>query len=136
MLANDELTIIQAVGDVHRLLDRVDARYPAWGVRGDGIGTTLLTGEDDQPAVVATSGEAVVVRLAPGRRGSGGGGDRVRVWCPGEDPASAAVRGRLEAKLTRPVFYELVDLAEPSPDDPDMLGVWSQGAFFPLGPAG
>ena len=45
------------------------------------------------------------------------------------------VRGRLEAKLTRPVFYELVELAEPSPDDPDVLGVWSQGVFFPIGPA-
>ncbi|MAB11096.1 MAG: hypothetical protein CME96_09575 [Hyphomonas sp.] len=41
----------------------------------------------------------------------------------------------MEAKLTRPVFYELVDLAEPSPDDPDILGVWSQGAFFPIGSA-
>lgn len=45
------------------------------------------------------------------------------------------VRGRLEAKIARAVFYELVDLAEPSPDDPDLLGVWSKGVFFPLGPA-
>ncbi len=45
------------------------------------------------------------------------------------------VRGRLEAKLTRPVFYELADIAEPSSHDPAMLGVWSQGTFFPLGPA-
>jgi hypothetical protein len=53
----------------------------------------------------------------------------------GEPAPYVLVRGRLEAKLTRPVFYELVELAEPSPDDPDVLGVWSQGVFFPIGPA-
>jgi hypothetical protein len=47
------------------------------------------------------------------------------------------VRGRLEAKLTRPAFYELAELAEPAPDgDEERLGVWSQGAFYDLGPAG
>ena len=51
----------------------------------------------------------------------------------GEPAPYVLVRGRLEAKLTRPVFYELVEMAEPSPDDPDILGVWSQGYFFPLG---
>ena len=44
------------------------------------------------------------------------------------------VRGRLEAKLARSVFYELVDLAEPAPNDSNLLGVWSKGSFFPLGP--
>jgi uncharacterized protein len=53
----------------------------------------------------------------------------------GEPSPYVRVRGRLEAKLTRPVFYELVEMAEPSPDDPDILGVWSQGVFFPIGPA-
>ncbi|MEZ5955326.1 MAG: DUF1285 domain-containing protein [Hyphomonas sp.] len=46
------------------------------------------------------------------------------------------VRGRLEAKLTRPVFYELVDMAVDAPDGSGQLGVWSQRAFFPIGPAG
>lgn len=53
----------------------------------------------------------------------------------GEPSPYVLVRGRLEAKLTRPAFYELVEMAEPSPDDPDVLGVWSQGSFFPIGPA-
>jgi len=53
----------------------------------------------------------------------------------GEPSPYVLVRGRLEAKLTRPVFYELVEMAEPSPDNPDILGVWSQGTFFPIGPA-
>lgn len=45
------------------------------------------------------------------------------------------VRGRLEAALARPVFYELVEHAVEieTPDGPQ-LGVYSHGAFFPLGP--
>ncbi len=47
------------------------------------------------------------------------------------------VRARLEAKLTRPCFYELVEMAVPNPaDDGKTLGVWSQGAFFEIGPTG
>jgi hypothetical protein len=53
----------------------------------------------------------------------------------GEPAPYVRVRGQLDAKLARPVFYELADLAEPAPDGSDMLGVWSQGCFFPLGPA-
>lgn len=46
------------------------------------------------------------------------------------------VRGRLEAKLTRPTFYELADMAvENSADDGATLGVWSGGQFFVIGPA-
>jgi len=43
------------------------------------------------------------------------------------------VRGRLEASLARTVFYELVDLAM---EDGEVLGVWANEIFFPLGPAG
>lgn len=53
----------------------------------------------------------------------------------GEPSPYVLVRGQLEAKLARPVFYELADMAEPAPDGSDTLGVWSQGVFFPLGPA-
>ncbi len=53
----------------------------------------------------------------------------------GEPSPYVLVRGRLEAKLTRAAFYDLVEVAEPSPEDPGILGVWSQGTFFPIGPA-
>ncbi|MCA8898279.1 MAG: DUF1285 domain-containing protein, partial [Hyphomonas sp.] len=53
----------------------------------------------------------------------------------GEPSPYVLVRGRLEAKLTRPAFYELVDMAVDAPDGSGLLGVWSQGAFFPIGPA-
>ena len=69
-------------------------------------------------------------------------GDRVRA---GEahplrfrpDPRTGApmpylhVRGGLEAKLTRPLYYALMEKAECRGD---ALGVWSEGVFFALGP--
>jgi len=53
----------------------------------------------------------------------------------GEPAPYVRVRGRLEAKIARAAFYELVDMAVPQPDDANTLGVWSQGIFFPIGPA-
>jgi hypothetical protein len=37
------------------------------------------------------------------------------------------VRGGLEARLVRPVYYDLVELAV---EEEGTLGVWSGGAFF------
>lgn len=47
------------------------------------------------------------------------------------------VRGKLEARIARASFYEMVDWAEEvqGPDGP-VLGLRSKGVFFPLGPAG
>jgi uncharacterized protein len=43
------------------------------------------------------------------------------------------VRNRLEARLTRPVFYALVELgAEERIDGAIRFGVWSKETFFPL----
>jgi uncharacterized protein len=41
-----------------------------------------------------------------------------------------AVRHGLEAELSRPVYYELAELALTRGENPP--GVWSDGAFFPL----
>jgi hypothetical protein len=44
------------------------------------------------------------------------------------------VQDQLDARVMRPVFYHMVDLAEPAPDGVDgVVGVWSAGQFFPLG---
>ncbi len=52
----------------------------------------------------------------------------------GEPRPYILVRNLLEARLTRPVFYELVDLGcEERVGDETLFGVWSQGTFFPLG---
>jgi uncharacterized protein len=40
------------------------------------------------------------------------------------------VRGRLEALVTRALYYDLVELAVE--DDAGQLGVWSGGVYFPL----
>jgi hypothetical protein len=43
------------------------------------------------------------------------------------------VRPGLEARINRAVFYELVALAQPEKvDGRAVLGVWSEGAFFPI----
>lgn len=93
--------------------------------RMDVLGTP---GRDQQLGFVTTVGDVTIA-----------GPDRpIRVEThpeTGEPAPYVLVRGRLEAKIARPVFYELVDLAEPSPDDTNLLGVWSKGVFFPLGPA-
>jgi uncharacterized protein len=56
------------------------------------------------------------------------------------DPTSGApapyvvVRDRLEARLLRPVFYELVERGEEiSEGEARILGIWSGGEFFRLG---
>lgn len=51
----------------------------------------------------------------------------------GEPSPYILVRGRLEALINRPVFYDLVELAE---ECGGILGVWSSGHFFAIGKAG
>lgn len=47
------------------------------------------------------------------------------------------VRDGIEALIARPVYYRLADLAvEDAVGGVSRLGVWSGGAFFPLGPDG
>ncbi len=64
------------------------------------------------------------------------GPDRPIRLAPGDARAGprpyVLVRDGLEALILRPVFYELVELAAPNPAGTQELGVWSQGAFFPL----
>lgn len=42
------------------------------------------------------------------------------------------VRGKIDALVTRALYYELVDNAVAG-DDPNVVGVWSSGRFFELG---
>jgi hypothetical protein len=44
-----------------------------------------------------------------------------------------AVRHGLEAELSRPLFYELAQVALDEGGDPP--GIWSDGVFFPLASA-
>jgi len=64
-------------------------------------------------------------------------GHRLRVatdTATGEPRPYLHVRNGLEARLLRPVFYELVELGrEEWVGDATLFGVWSKGEFFPLG---
>jgi uncharacterized protein len=62
---------------------------------------------------------------------------RVETASDGTPAPYILVRPGLEARLARPVFYELVELADAErvPGE-DRFGVWSGGFFFELGDAG
>ena len=52
----------------------------------------------------------------------------------GEPRPYVMIRDGLEARLARPVFYELVELGcEERVGDATLYGIWSKGTFFPLG---
>ena len=59
---------------------------------------------------------------------------RVETAADGTPTPYILVRPGLEARLSRPVFYEVVDLGEEIAGDGDTrLGVWSGGMLFDLG---
>ena len=60
---------------------------------------------------------------------------RVAHAADGQEPRPyILVRDRLEARILRPVFYELVELAQmQSIGGEEVYGVWSREQFFPLG---
>jgi len=62
---------------------------------------------------------------------------RVETATSGEPAPYILVRNGLEARLTRPVFYDLVELGRVEPiENSSQFGVWSQGRFFRLGEPG
>jgi uncharacterized protein len=94
-----------------------DAPFVAVRVDRDGEALRFLTNVGDE--VVAGPENAIRVEVAP----------------DGEPRPYLHVRRGLEALIARPVFYELVEMAQEreTPDGP-MLGVGSNGAWFPVGP--
>ena len=88
---------------------------------------------------VDRDGEALRFQTNVGDEVEAGPDNEIRVDA---DPATGEprpylhVRRGLDARIRRPVFYELVEMAEEreTPDGP-RLGVWSNGAWFPVGPA-
>lgn len=83
--------------------------------------TSEGSGKHRRIALDLDSGDAIILgpdhRLTPGREGEG---------------PRVAVRHGLEAMLTRPVYYELAEIALAERHDPP--GVWSGGCFFALQP--
>jgi hypothetical protein len=80
-------------------------------------------GEGREQTVVFTTNVGDVVEAGPG--------NPIRVEYAGDEPRPyVLVRGRLEARILRPPFYDLVEWAE---HREGKLGVWSGGAWWELG---
>jgi uncharacterized protein len=62
---------------------------------------------------------------------------RIETTAKGEPAPYILVRDDLEARIARPVFYELVELGgEERSGNTTQFGVWSKGMFFRLGTPG
>jgi hypothetical protein len=62
---------------------------------------------------------------------------RVETAASGEPRPYILVRDKLEARIARPVFYDLVELGGEEPTEhTTQFGVWSKGEFFRLGEPG
>jgi hypothetical protein len=103
------------------LIDVDDAPFTAvaLAVRGSGASRCLIfrTNLDDEVAAGADHPIRVTENAATG-----------------EPSPYVRVRGRLEALIARPVFYELVELGvSERVNGAEVFGVWSDRQFFPLG---
>jgi len=110
-------------------------------LRRDGDGYRLVTpveklaiAVDDLPFLaVEMTGEGrgrarrLAFRLSTGDLVVAGPGHRLLL---ADGPPALEVRPGLHARLARPVYYELAELALDEADDPP--GLWSDGAFFPF----
>lgn len=96
-------------------IDVEDAAFIAVEVKSEGAGA------DRRLAFRLNTGDIVVADAAhPLRLGEGADGPLPYL----------AVRGGLEARIARPVYYQLAAIAIDEGADPP--GLWSGGAFFPL----
>ncbi len=99
-----------------------DAAFMAVALEADGSGETqsLKFRTNTDEIVIADGDHPLRIAIEPDTQ---------------EPSPYVLVRDRLEARLTRPVFYELVDLGvELTLDGAQIYGVWSAGHFFPIGP--
>ncbi len=122
---------------------------PCCGARADGSYWLVTPAErgrilvDDVPFVAveldiagAGSGQVLTFRTNLDDRVEAGENHPIRVAtdpATGEPGPYVLVRAGLEARLARPVFYQLVERGgEETHDGRSRFGVWSNGQFFPL----
>ncbi len=118
ILRKDEDGLTYLVTPVEKIrVDVADAPFVA--IRAD------RHGEGEAQTILFTTNVGDVVAAGPEHP--------VRVTYDGDAPRPYVhVRGRLEARVLRAPFYELVEWAERRNEK---LGVWSGGAWFELGAA-
>ena len=116
ILRKDEDGQTYLVTPVEKIVVKV-ADAPFVAIRADRVG------EGREQSIVFTSNVGDVVTVGPEHP--------LRVERRGDEPRPYVhVRGRLEARVLRAPFYELVEWAEPKEG---RLGVWSGGVWFELG---
>ena len=102
-------------------VDVEDAPFQAVAMQVEGKGRDQAIGFRTNVGDVTVAGPEHAMRFA--REAQGG----LRPY--------VHVRGRLEARLTRALYYDLVEIAVAAEHaGTDWLGVWSQGLFFPMAP--
>ena len=100
------------VEQAHFMATRVD-------VKGEGVNQRLFFTTNMDEIVEAGPERAIRVEVDPKTQ---------------EPTPFVAVRGRLEALLARPVFYELVENGiSRETEQGEELGVYASGTYFPLG---
>ncbi|MGH7093600.1 MAG: DUF1285 domain-containing protein [Stellaceae bacterium] len=88
-------------------------------------------GEGHSQRLIFTTNLDEIVTAGPAHR------LRVETAAGGEPAPYIMVRDGIEARLSRPVFYDLVELAaEREIAGERQFGVWSEGVFFVLGDPG
>ena len=119
ILRKDEDGQTYLVTPVEKIVVKVED-VPFVAIRADRVG------EGRDQSIVFTTNVGDVVQAGPEHK--------LRVAMRGEDEPRpyVLVRGRLEARVLRAPFYELVDWAETRDGK---LGVWSGGVWFELGVA-
>ena len=82
--------------------------------------TVIGTGQDQRLTITTNLDESAVL-------------GRAHPLVIDKEKPAALIRSNLYARIARSVYYELVNLGVPAADNPDVIGVWSDGVFFPLG---
>ena len=115
ILRKDEDGVTYLVTPVEKIIVKVeDAPFVA--IRADRVG------EGENQTIVFTTNTGDIITAGPDHP--------LRVDRRGEEPRPYVhVRGRLEARILRAPFYELVEWAEPKEG---RLGVWSGGEWWEL----
>ena len=116
ILRKDEDSVTYLVTPVEKIIVKVeDAPFVA--IRADRVG------EGENQTIVFTTNVGDIITAGPDHP--------IHVDRRGDEPRPYVhVRGRLEARVLRAPFYELVEWAEPKEGK---LGVWSGGVWWELG---
>ena len=107
-----------------------DVPFVAVEVKAEGEGAARTLSFRTNLDEWVTAGPDHPIRVAHGPAAGAAGEPELS----GEPASYILIRDRLEARIGRAVFYELVELAEErlTPQGTE-LGVWSEQTFFPLG---